>query len=116
MFAIWRHTCAEEAHAGAQTQSMAIAREIIARLACSTEYHKYPKINQKMSQSPNIGSVTPTSRLKDSRAMKLGVPPRTLWSNDQDPVLLVLLGTTKSKNALEGEHSPPSIVYLVPLA
>ena len=22
--------------------------------------------------------------------MKLGVPPRTLWSNDQDPALLVL--------------------------
>ena len=29
-------------------------------------------------------------RAKDQRAKKLGVPPRTLWSNDQDPVLLVL--------------------------
>ena len=28
-------------------------------------------------------------RAKDQRAKKLGVPPRTLWSNDQDPVLLV---------------------------
>ena len=47
------------------------------------------KSKQKMSQSPNVGSVTPTLRAKDSRAMKLGVPPRTLWSNDQDPVMLV---------------------------
>ena len=44
---------------------------------------------QKMSESHNVGSVTPTSRLKDSRAKKLGVLPRTLWSNDQDPALLV---------------------------
>ena len=29
-------------------------------------------------------------RAKDQRAKKLGVPPRTLWSNDQDPVLLVV--------------------------
>ena len=42
-----------------------------------------------MSKSPNVASVTPTLRAKDLRAMKLGVPPRTLWSNDQDPVLLV---------------------------
>ena len=26
---------------------------------------------------------------KDKRAKKLGVPPGTLWSNDQDPVLIV---------------------------
>jgi len=45
---------------------------------------------QKMSQSPTLGSVTPTSRLKDSRAKKLGVLPRTLWSNDHDPALLVI--------------------------
>ena len=25
-------------------------------------------------------------RANDKRAKKLGVPPRTLWSNDQDPV------------------------------
>ena len=43
-----------------------------------------------MFQSPNVVSVTPTLRAKDSRAMKLGVPPRTLWSNDQDPALLVI--------------------------
>ena len=30
-------------------------------------------------------------RVKDQRAKKLGVPPRTLWSNDQDPVLLVVI-------------------------
>ena len=42
-----------------------------------------------MSQSPDVGSVTPTLRAKDLRSMKLGVLPRTLWSNDQDPVLLV---------------------------
>ena len=43
-----------------------------------------------MSQSPNLGSVAPTLRAKDSRAMKLGVPPRTLWSKDQDPEILVI--------------------------
>ena len=43
-----------------------------------------------MSQSPYVGSVTPTLRAKDSCAMKLGVPLRTLWSKDQDPVLLVV--------------------------
>ena len=61
-----------------------------------------PELYQKMSQSPNVGSVTPTLRAKDLRAMKLGVPPRTLWSNDQDPVLLVLnwfgLQGTKKKS------------------
>ena len=31
-----------------------------------------------MSQPPNVGSVTPTLRAKDLRAMKLGVPPRAL--------------------------------------
>ena len=46
---------------------------------------------QKMSQSRQAGCVTPTSRLKDSRAKKLGVLPRTLWSNDQDPALLVIV-------------------------
>ena len=44
-----------------------------------------------MSQSPFVGSVTLTLHAKDPRAIKLGVPPRTLWSNDQDPVLLVVL-------------------------
>ena len=50
-----------------------------------------------MSQSPNVGSVTPTLRAKDLRAMKLGVLPRTLWSNDQDPVLLVFTTSEISK-------------------
>ena len=53
------------------------------------------KSEQKMSQSPNAGSVTPTLRAKDSRAMGLGVPPRILWSNDKDLVLLV----SKIKNS-----------------
>ena len=50
-----------------------------------------------MSQLPNVGSVTPTLRAKDSRAMKLGVPPRSLWSNDQDPALLVLEHPAQNK-------------------
>ena len=54
-----------------------------------------------MSQSPNVGSVTPTSRAKDLRAKKLGVTPRTLWSNDQDPALLVIVkGDSKDANFL----------------
>ena len=44
-----------------------------------------------MSQSHHVGSVIASLQAKDSRAMKLGVPPRTLWSNDQDPALLVKL-------------------------
>ena len=32
-----------------------------------------------------------TSRTKDKRAKNLGVPPRTLWSNDQDLAILVLI-------------------------
>ena len=43
-----------------------------------------------MSQSPNVESVAPTLRAKDLRAMKLGVLPRTLWSNEQDPALLII--------------------------
>ena len=54
------------------------------------------KSKQKISQTPNVGSVAPTLRAKDSRAMKLGVPSRTLWSNDQDPVLLVFFGTPRN--------------------
>ena len=34
-----------------------------------------PELYQKMPQSPNVGSVTPTLRTKDLRAVKLGVPP-----------------------------------------
>ena len=42
-----------------------------------------------MSKSREVECVTQTSRAKDQRAKKLGVPPRTLWSNDQNPALLV---------------------------
>merc|ERR1711954_509733 len=43
-------------------------------------------------------------RAKDQRAKKLGVPPRTLWSNDQDPVLLVF---SRPKNCfLFGKYNP----------
>ena len=77
------------------------------------------KVNQKMSQSPNVGSVTQTLRAKDLRAMKLGVPPRTLWSNHQDPVLLVwwsLFGSNFFKSALvKTSNAHRTRDYMAPL-
>ena len=48
------------------------------------------KSMQKMFQSPNVGSITPTLCAKDSRAKKLGLSPRTPRSNDQATVLIVV--------------------------
>ena len=78
------------------------------------------KIIHKMSQSPNAGSVTQTLRAKDSRAIKLGVLPRTLWSNDQGPALLVLGPSlnrcllslrTSSAGRVAGLVKPKNITY-----